>query len=121
VKFLNRAGDADGILHRSVVTKVKFRNLPHTQSRFQVMPDETGGTSQRRQVLFSFIFSAENAYVNVRNSKIRRHFNVSDTHKSNAGIFDLPADDVDEFLLEELTDLSRSPTHSLDLTGRRRA
>jgi hypothetical protein len=118
---LYRAGNADRIFHRAVVTKVEFGNLPHSQSRFEVMPDKTGGTSQRRQILRSFVICTEDAYVNVRNPKIRRHFNVGDTHETDAGILDLPADDIDKLLFKELTDLSRSPTHSSDLTGRRRA
>jgi hypothetical protein len=121
VKILNRAGDADRIFHRTIVTKVKFGNLPHSHSRLEVMADKTGGASQRRQIRISFVIGAEDAYINARNPKIMRHFYMGDTHKSDAGILDLPADDIDKFLLEKLADLARSSTHSSDPTGRRRA
>ena len=48
-------------------------------------------------------------------TKIGRHLNVSDAHESDAGVFDLPPDDVDKLLAEKLTNLARSSTHSSDL------
>lgn len=83
--------------------------------------NKTGGASQRRQILFSFVVTTENAYIDVSKTEIRRDLNMGNAHESHPGIFNFPADDVDQFLSKELTDLACPSTHSSDLTGRRRA
>jgi hypothetical protein len=60
-----------------------------------MMPDETGGASQRRQILGSLVIAAQYAYIHMCKTKIGRHFYMGYAHESDPGIFDFPADNVD--------------------------
>lgn len=111
-----RLRDVLGILHRAVISELKERDLPHSESGFQVVPDERGCGSQRvhRALPLPLV---QHAHVNSGLTEIGRDINFGDAHETDTRILHFLADNVGELLLEQLTNLTCSSCHgSLQLS-----